>query len=171
MSDVGFAAPDTNPSASPSFTIIVAKYLVFFFKMSFAPSNVIPLFFLSSYRSFEYLLSFSDVKGLITFAPSKFILFSFAFSSIFSGSPTKIMFANPSFIIFSLAFSTLKSSASGSTIVFMSCFDFCFIFSIKVIFIFPPISSWLLPVTLYIENAKSTSEFLAILHSSHYNIF
>ena len=141
VSEVGCDAPETNPSASPSFTIIVAKYLLFVFNSSFAWSKVIPLFFLNSYKSLAYLLKSAEVAGFTIWAPFKFILFFSANSFISCGLPIKIILAKPSFRTISVASRVRKSSLSGSTIVLMSCFACIFIFSINVMFIFPPIST------------------------------
>ena len=51
VSDVEWLAPETYPSASPSLTIIVAKYLEFVFINSSASSKVIPLSLRNLYNS------------------------------------------------------------------------------------------------------------------------
>ena len=125
--------PDTSPSASFNFTIIIPKYTGSNTSFS-ACSSVIPFDFLNSYNSLLYLAVSIDTAGSIIFVSPISIFLSFANFLTSSSLPINITLAYPSFFIISAASNILTSVASGNTIVFISCFALCFICSMNDIF-------------------------------------
>ena len=115
--------PETMPSASSMWTIIVPKKLIpsGLFRSFVACAFVVKSFpFRSSKSSFAYFSVSFDFFGFIIFTSSqsmwKFSLLANAL--IFRGSPIRIGFASPPFTIFSVASITRGSSPSGKTIFF-----------------------------------------------------
>ena len=130
-SEVGEFEPATNPSASPSLTIIQPKNLGSV-SISFLASSLERfLLFLSSTNSSTYLSRFVHFEGSIIVAPEIFAPYFEASAFIVSSFPIRIIFAVLSFKTISVAFKTLSSSDSGRTIVLKFCLAFSLILSIK----------------------------------------
>ena len=112
-------APLTMASASPSCTIIVAKY-VLSRTSSRACSRLTPLLLRASKSAAVKRSAYSFFSKFINLAPFKFTPSFFASNLTSFSSPKRIKFTAPLFSKISLALSIRSSSLSGKTMVFLS---------------------------------------------------